>query len=320
MPGVAGSTDYFYLIPDGFDASKNIQVTISGIAGPAMTSGTGICLIPSTPYQGRFNFSWDTSGQQPAVVVTIAAAEITVTCASDRQLLRKDFDTFVAQLRVLEATDENGLACLIPGGAGIIANRVALSIPLQLKETLGYYYNFDSDNRWIDLVPGMRLQVQPAPYSYVNLSGSNLGKQNSFVASGQYEIDVTIGPNSNIAFSGWTGAIKPPTVSHLYAQNDGGNNDGSLGSDETDNNNDDITYEVQVLGLADFASADMLKRHWRLAWPPNLSGATTPDGAALIRENVTLIGCNDPASLETAAKSFITATSQELWKPQSSTS
>lgn len=314
IPGVAQSNDYFYLIPDGFNASNNIQITISGVAGPAMTTGTGTCAIPSQPWQDSFNFTWDNSGSEPAVVVTIAAATATVTSDNDRATLRADFDKFLAQLRLLEATDENNLACLIPGAAAIIANRVALSIPLRVSETLGYYYNFDQEKRWIDLIPGMRIQVQPAPYSYIALTGTSYGKDNSFVTSGQYEIDVTIGPDANIAFSGWTGAIKPPKVKHLYAQNDGANNDAGTLSSELDSNND-ITYEIQVLGLADFAAADMLKRHWRLAWPPNLSGATTPKGAAIIRENVALIGCNDPASLETASQSFISATTQELWKP-----
>ncbi len=309
MPGVAQSNEYFYLIPNGFNAATNIQVTIDGIAGPAMTSGSGLCPIPKTPWQDSFNFSWNNDGGQPSAVVTIAAATATGTTDAERTALKKDFDTFVTQLRNLEATSEAAGSCLIPGGAAIIANRVALAMPLRLNETLGYYYNFNCNDRWIDLIPGMRLQVQAAPYSYIDLAGRGAGKSNSYVASGQYEIDVTIGPHGNIAFSGWSGAIQPPKVSHIYVQNDNAQSGQS----------NDITYEIQVLGLADLAAQDTLKRHWRLVWPANLSGATTPQGDPLIYENATLIGCNSPLSLEKAASSFKSASTQELWYPQAPT-
>lgn len=275
-----------YLVPPGWSGSDNIQFDIPGVAGPGCAAGT--CSLPSSS-QVTFSLDWSTNSANAQVAqITIASSAVSSDGDDTRKQLLQDFQAFRQQLATLEATADTGPGCLIAGGADIIANRVALALPLRLGETLSYYYNFNRAKRYVDLVPGMRLRVDPAGYSYSG-DGAN---PNGYVSAGTYFLNVTVGSvpqtlqpvRDMVLFDSWAGAIAPSSVDPLQPAGNG----------------------TEVLGLVDLSAQGMARRHWRLIWPSQFAGVPSAGDPPSLIGNVAFLGANNLADLEDATTQYVT--------------
>src|SRR5689334_174281 len=97
-----------------------ISITINNVAG----SNSGAPCNITVPSGGNSDFALSWSNQQ--AVVTVPPTNVWAGAPANRTQLRASFDAFRQQLEALELTAN----CLKPGGAFLVAQRVAESLPL----------------------------------------------------------------------------------------------------------------------------------------------------------------------------------------------
>jgi hypothetical protein len=282
-----GSNAYMY--PTGWTGADNLQVTVTGLFLPAFNPQSPRLYDLPPPSAGQtqnvFLLGWTSVGGKPAALVTISKSAISSDDKAARSALYSAFRTFRGQLAALEARGPKENPCFILGGADILANRAALALPLRLSETLGYYYNFDSQRRFIDLLPGMRLQIEPASYSYQVTPDGAPAAAAGYVTTGSYNLDVTLGPNNCLAFDSWSASITPSAVTPLIVTS------GPL-------------QGAEILGLVDLSAQGMARRYWRVIWPGQFGGVPSQPNDPTLTQNIAFIGANTMADLEVATAGY----------------
>jgi hypothetical protein len=252
-------------------AFQAISITVNNVAGK--NSGAP-CNIATGATNTDFALSW--SNQQ--AVVTVQPTNVWAGAAANRNQLRTSFDAFRQQLEALELT----AGCLKPGGAFLVAQRVAESIPLSLDESLYFRYSFDKVNNYIDLQPGMRLRVEYSAYQFIASSG-NYKALNGYAGNGVGYYNLVRRPDQRLAFDAFLGQLNAPAIDSPSCGVPGAG------------------------GIIDFQGANSARRYYRLFYPANFSSPDCPGSAGLDR-NVTLIGADTLADLANATASFKNAT------------
>jgi hypothetical protein len=249
-----------------------IVISIDNVAGP--NSGSG-CNIATNTSNTDFTMNWNNK----EAVVTVVPNNVWAGAATKRTLLRNSFDAFRQQLEALEIP-ASGPACLKPGGAFLIAQRVAESLPLSLDESLYYRYSFDRVNNYIDLQPGMRLRVEYSSYQLLATSGPYI-KLNGYAANGVGYYNIVRRPDQRVAFDAFLGQLTAPSPDSATCGLPGAG------------------------GIIDFQLAGMARRYYRLFYPPTFTAPDCP-GDASIKRNVTLIGADTLADLTNATAKYAT--------------
>jgi hypothetical protein len=247
-----------------------IVVTINNVAG--QSSGAS-CKIATNVSNTDFQLDW--ANQQ--AVVTVIPNNVWAGAAAKRTQLRNSFDAFRQQLEALEIPQQ-GPACLKPGGAFLVAQRVAEALPLSLDESLYYRYSFDRVKNYIDLQPGMRLRIEYSSYQFFGTTGQS-PKLNGYAANGVGYYNIVRRTDQRVAFDSFLGQLTAPTP-------------------------DSVTCGLPGAGgIIDLQIAGMARRYYRLFYPPTF---TAPDctGDTSIKRNVTLIGADTLADLYDATSKY----------------
>jgi hypothetical protein len=251
-----------------------IQVSIANVAG--QSSGSS-CNISTNTANVDFSLAWNNQ----LAVVTVLPTNVWAGAASKRAQLRTSFDAFRQQLEALEIP-ASGTPCLKPGGAFLIAQRVAESLPLSLDESLYYRYSFDRVNNYIDLQPGMRLRIEFASYQLLATSGQYT-KLNGYAANGVGYYNVVRRTDQRVAFDAFLGQMAATTPDTASCGLPGAG------------------------GIIDLMIGGMARRYYRLFYPPTFSSADCP-GNMQINRNVTLIGADTLADLYNATSKYAAGT------------
>lgn len=244
-----------------------INITINNVAG----SGSGAaCNIATGGNNVDFALTW--SNQQ--AVVAVQPTNVWAGDPTKRAQLRASFDAFRQQLETLELTNK----CLKPGGAFLVAQRVAESLPLSLDESLYFRYSFDKVNNYIDLQAGMRLRVEYSSYQFIASTGSYKAL-NGYTGNGVGLYNIVRRADQRVAFDAFLGQLAAPAIDQPSCGLPGAG------------------------GIIDFQGANSARRYYRLFYPANFSAPDCPNGAGMAR-NVTLIGADTLADLASATTNF----------------
>jgi hypothetical protein len=249
-----------------------IQVSIANVVG--QTSGAN-CGISTNASNTDFSLAWN--NQQ--AVVTVQPTNVWAGAAAKRAQLRTSFDAFRQQLEALEIPKQ-GQPCLKPGGAFLVAQRVAEALPLSLDESLYYRYSFDRVNNYIDLQPGMRLRIEYSSYQLLATSGQSI-KLNGYAASGVGYYNIVRRTDQRVAFDSFLGQLTAPTPDTATCGLPGAG------------------------GIIDLQIGGMARRYYRLFYPSTFTSPDCP-GNAGINRNVTLIGADTLADLANATSKYAT--------------
>jgi len=245
-----------------------IQISIANVAGS--NSGSA-CNIATNAANVDFSLAWN--NQQ--AVVTVLPTNVWAGTPAKRTQLRTSFDAFRQQLEALEIS---GQPCLKPGGAFLIAQRVAESLPLSLDESLYYRYSFDKVNNYIDLQPGMRLRIEYSAYQLLATSGQYT-KLNGYAGTGVGYYNIVRRTDQRVAFDAFLGQLTPSTPDTATCGLPGAG------------------------GIIDLQIGGMARRYYRLFYPPTFTSSDCP-GNAGINRNVTLIGADTLADLYNATSKY----------------
>ncbi len=268
----------------GQDTTSPLTLLIPGVAGPDAAQGQ---CGPSGD-NDDFSLAWVKSRGPSAGLlaqITVQPTRVFSTKPADREALRSSFRSFCEALDALE--QQTSPQCLLSGGAAVITNRVASSLPLALDEVLFYYYGFDPALRCLDLHPGMRLAVETASYQFINPASKRESQANAFTPGGVTYLSVDRGPDQTLSFSPFLSDLAPYQVSSPGA----------------------------LAGLLDLCSAytpagggsaqTYQRRYFRLIYPSQFPSPTDIGSQPKISQSVTLLGANTLAELNQATESFV---------------
>ncbi len=271
-PGTFASEPY--LVPPNVafpnPAFNPIQFNLIAVYGKNITAGT--CGISTDANNVDFSLTWTLNVHNPPIaVISVQPNNIWSTTVQARAQLRKSFDAFRLKLEDLEVNQH----CLRPGGAYIIAQAIAQSIPLSISETLYYGFGFDAANGYVDLIPGMRLRLESSANQMMSALAP-VSSLNGFVPSsvayyGVGRLSDSDG-NQRVAFDSFLGTNRAPAIA---------SSSGIAG------------------GMIDLQKAASARRYYRLIYPAQIAPPDRPDNAGLY-DNVTLIGADLLADLNTA--------------------
>ena len=280
--GVTPATPY--LIPPDVRYGSDITVEVSNVFGPNTVTDPNNCKVSAGAENKDFSLEWIKPKQnepQTVAKITIAGATVWKAGADARAQLRSSFEAFQVQLENMEFNTK----CLSRGGAYVVAQRVAEAMPLSLQETLYYRFGYDTQNRYIDLQPGMRLRMEYADYQNVSTQLPQR-QMNGFVATGAayYYVSRCTDQQGNqlIAFDSFLGTIKPPIIDPNPPESEG------------------------VGGIIDLQSADSARRYYRLFFPTKIAPSSAPANTGIL-QNVTLIGAEWLTDLYNATSQYVTS-------------
>lgn len=274
-----------YLLPD---CLKNVsypnppytdlQLAIVPVAGPNAKVGDAATQIALGDGNQVFALQWKAGNNSPLVAqVTVANMPVFAADPTVHAQLKTAFTQFKIALETLENQQ-----CLIPGGAQILAQRVAANLPLRFEEILWFYYGYDAGNRMVDLSTMMRLQVQYGNYQYIAPNGFSGNALNGFAGSGQVAYDITVDPKTRaLMFNNFMRAFSPPF---------------SIINPPSPN---------EIANVVDLAAAGALHRHYRLIYPNQFYNTQAIYDDPSVTYNVTLLGADTLSALEAATQQFL---------------
>jgi hypothetical protein len=272
-----------FLVPSGLSSGAAVTVYVVGPVSPGAPTGAvtlpAVTLpAPAPTTQSTFTLSIvAAAGQSPLPAVQIGVDKTLAWSAdsTQRATMATAFKVFRAQLEALEAVSSPPL---LPGASDLIVNRLASALPLRFDEVLTYYYAFDPAAQTIDLLPGMSLRVDWAGYQYCDGPGGPGYGLNGFGTMGTSHLEILRRPDGTLAFDGFSAqfsqgvSLQPPAACPVLA---GG------------------PVDLQLLGNG--------RRHLRLVWPTNFSGAGSVDNSGTINQlSCILLGASSFADLEAA--------------------
>lgn len=175
----------------------DLFVAVDGVAGTG--AGGGSCSIAASE-SSPFSLSWDTAGADVTAEVSAPSSALYVTSKSERQALAQSFLGFRQALVDLQTGSSD---CLLPGGAELLAQRLAQAMPLPLDEVPLYRYGYDTAANAVELVPGMRVKIVNAGFfdekstttADITYAFSGTGTGGFTISSGPLGTDPTKLPN-----------------------------------------------------------------------------------------------------------------------------
>lgn len=271
------TTPQIYLLPPSYTVEKASVVQLSLLFSGSEEQLKTTCGNPA--FSLKFSYAGKSPVEPAAVLTEVTAGTPIWACnPSARAELRAKFVDFLEEVEKLEGT------VLIRGAARRIALALADAIPAPLAETLFFRYGMNPESKtapYVDVVPGMRLNVQAEASQYVSPgSPSNL-----YLPAGELsaEVGTTAVPGGGsgrvITFDPFLTAIRAPSV------------EGSTSS------------PAPVGGLVDLSPAGGARSLWRLLVPRTVGSPSSP-GKLTVEGNFTLIGANSYAALEAATASY----------------
>lgn len=279
--GTDGSSGQAFLLPPGAEDGKgnDQEVTVENVFPP----GKAPAEPTSPPYAA--DFSWQAKGKGSLVITIEGNGNQWRGGAAARAELRKHFTELLVAFDALEYPS----GPLLPGATALIARAVAEVMPAPIAESLFFYYGMNSglttgsETPYVDLVPGMRVVVQPTANQFVGIGSG----RNGMVAAGSLTLRVcgSIGSDGHrrVGFDPFLAALASPVVP---------NNPVGQGSPQ-----------VEISGVQDLQAAGLARRWYRLLLPLNLSSSAVPGDAELV-DSVTLVGAETRAELEMATAKF----------------
>jgi hypothetical protein len=271
-----------YLLPTCLDQTEPYQLAllIPNVAGSAAAPG-GCGIDIGTNHV--FALQWQASNNGLLALVTVAPDLVFSDKPADRAALRQAFATFREALDALER--QASPQCLLPGGADIIANRIAAGLPLRFDELLYFYYGFDSVVRCVDLQPGMRLMIETGAYQFVAPPPAAGSQGNAFVSRGQVWYDIQRNEDQLLSFNMYLNDLQAYTICPTGAP---------------------------LAGIIDLSStcttptpSTYARRYYRLIYPNQFGNPTAVGTQPRISQNVTLLGANSLAELNAATKTYV---------------
>ncbi len=264
-----------FVLPPWFDPASTSGLTLSvpGVAGPSASPGSG-CTLPASGANTDFALTgWVLAPSTQVLNATVTVAPTHLYSMTGRGLLYDSFVAFSSALAGLEAS-----GCLTPGGARVLAARVAQALPLTFAETLQFAYGVRSDLRWVDLAPGMTLRVAYADYAYVAPATQPGGKRNAYGGAGGASLAIRRRPDGTLGFDAFIDALARGQVA------DAGQ---------------------QIAGVLDLEAQGASGAFGRLVYPAQVENVTyvasPPDPLA----NVALIFAGSADDLATATANFL---------------
>lgn len=281
-----GCQDAVYLLPPSFTYDAENQVTVPNVYLPPVVP-------PAGPSNDDFNLVWNTPNPPATSTATLT---VTITNVNQwkcdpgsRSDLRANFAALAAALDALEFPDPPSGACLVPGATALILRKVAEIMPAPLAESLFYFYGLSTGTTagpacpYVDLVPGMRLAIQPETYQFIGVPGQT----NGYVPSGQQYVPVggVLGADGfrRVGFEPFLGFIAAPKIANQ-----------PVGQ---------ASPQVPIGGALDLAAAAAARRWYRLLYPAELPTSGQP-GDFQLGDSITLVGAETRADLEAATTSF----------------
>ncbi len=178
-----------WITPSGAPNPANpsdLVYTIQGINGPG--------LLPNNPAQnitGDIALAWVPATAPVQATITITQA---VLFNANRAQLQQAWEKFLAALDAQEGTNQY----MQPAGARTTASLLAQNMPMLLMEVSYYRLRFSpsATASYIDLQPGMRLQVANSNFYYEAHAGAGQQARNFSAMSASYA-DVQSDSNSN---------------------------------------------------------------------------------------------------------------------------
>ena len=265
-----------FLLPPGFDPNNGsfppLTLYIPQVAGPDAVSGPGACTISHSGVNTDFELTWQAKQNGDTyAVVTVSADHIYPP--ADSNGLWGSFNKFRQALEGLPP------ACLVPGGAAIIANRIAQALPLSYPGTSLFAYGLNTSSRYVDLLPGMSLRVDYGTYQYINPPSVAGGKRNAYTGTGSARFQIRRRVDGLIGFNAFTDALSSFQMT--------------------------MSSPTQISGLLDLEARGNNMAYCRLIYPPQIDDVVTIATAPSASRNVTLILANTLANLETATGNYI---------------
>ena len=265
-----------FLLPPGFDPDNEsfppLTLFIPQVAGPGAVSGPGACTIDPDEGDTDFGLTWQTKQDGNTYAVVTVSPDHIYPPADSNGL----WDSFNKFRQALEGLPP---ACLVSGGAAIIANRIAQALPLSYPGTSLFAYGLNTASRYIDLLPGMSLRVDYGTYQYINPSTVVGGNRNAYTGTGSTRFQIRRRADGLIGFNAFTDALSSFQM--------------VMGN------------PPQISGLLDLEARGNNMGYCRLIYPPQIDNVVTtktaPDGA----RNVTLIMAETLSDLETATGNYI---------------
>lgn len=191
-----------------------------------------------------------------------------------RAKLKKSFAAF---REALEPLEDNG--CLLRGGGGVIANRIACALPLRYDDILAYTFGLSRESRSVELSPGMRLRVTPGSYQYIAPAGRPGSPHNGFVAGGATTFQLRRRPDGRLGFDAFADGLRAFDVP--------------------------AADPPRADGLLDLAASGNARRYWRLIYPPRATGIDEIGQQPALGQNVALIGADNLGDLAAAVSRYV---------------
>jgi hypothetical protein len=259
-----------YLIPPSFPATPTspLQINIQNVAGSGVTANN--CGIATGGQNTDFSLQWSSAAPYYAQVI-VQPTNVYSDDPAARQTLMQSFTAFCVALQQLELAKSP--QCLIPGGAAVIANWVAASLPLRVDEILFYYYGFNPTSNYIDLQPGMRLRIETGAYQYIPTSPT----LSAFTAQSQAHYAIARSSNQQLYFDPYLNALLV---------------------------NITPTSPPQVGNLVDLATLGS-RRYFRLIYPSSLNNPTKIYSQPGLSQNVVLLGADTSSDLANATQNYL---------------
>lgn len=273
-----GCESAIYLLPPSFTYKSPIQFTIS-----SLYSGTGA--ITGTYENDDFAFSLSQQGSGPPTQsnvlanVTLKANNMWKCADSARSALMANFTDF---LQNIESTFElSGI--LFPGATNLVGQQIADRMPAPMIESLFYRYAFSpgfsaGTKPYVDIRAGMRLLLETQVSQFLSPTSS----MNGYISDGRFPLTIDSVATSNgrvIAFDAFLGNIKSPTITGAS------------------------TNPVVAGGAIDLQPVSGQRKYWRLFYPQSI-GAPSATGDQTTTNNITLIGTQTLAQLNTATTAY----------------
>ncbi len=172
---------------------------------------------------------------------------------------------------------------LVPGATYLIGQRIADRMPSPPIESLFYRYGFSPGLSagtipYVDIRAGMRLLLETQVSQFL----SPTSQMNGYIGDGRFPLTIDSVDTENgrvVAFDAFLGNIKSPTI------------------------NNASTDPIVAAGVVDLQPISGQRKYWRLIYPQSIGSPSQP-GDQTTTNNVTLIGAQTLALLNTATKAY----------------
>lgn len=278
-----------YVLPPSFQYKFSTTVTVPNIYRPP----AALTLPDGSNFAQDFVLQWNGPGgnNTPAtdnttLTITIQNANQWRSDPKSRATLQANFALLATALDGMEYTAQS----LVPGATLLLLRRIAEVLPAPLAESLFYYYRLSSGIGtaaacpYVDLVPGMRVVVQPEAAQFTAPAAV---PQNGPVAGGALAFDLhgRTSPDGlrRIAFDGFLGSIASPQVPPTPLSS--------------------TAPQVVAGGVLDLHGSGTARRWYRLLYPTALPDANTAGEGKLI-SSITLVGADTRTDIDNATTSY----------------